>query len=178
MRINHILRYALALLLTGFLMASCQQKPQQQQKVDDRQVKESLEKANRYLISDEEEDINNYVRRHQWEMSATGTGLRYQVIKEGTGPRVQPGQKVTLDYVLYDIMGDVVYSSDNKGSMSFVVGGGDVVSGLDEVVRLLRQGDEARAIIPSHLGYGLLGDQDLIPSRATLIYYLKVKKIE
>ncbi len=172
------LHFVLALLLMGFLMASCQQKPQPQQKVDDRQVKESLEKANRYLISDEEEEINNYVRRHQWEMSATGTGLRYQITKEGEGPRVQPGQKVTLDYVLYDIMGDVVYSSDKEGSMSFVVGGGEVVSGLDELVRLLRQGDEVRAVIPSHLGYGLLGDQDLVPGRATLIYYLRVMKIE
>lgn len=173
----------LFVLLASLLFYSCQEQqhnpqPKQVQGQSDRQVKESLEKANRYLVNDEEEEIDNYVRRHQLDLVATGTGLRYQIVETGKGKPVQPGQTVTLDYVLYDLAGDVVYNSENEGPMHFVVSRSEVPSGLDEMVRLLHEGDRAWAIVPSHLGYGLLGDQKNVPSRATLIYFLSVKKVE
>ena len=160
-------RSKLLILLAFLVICSCrEQRPQQPvQGQSDRQVRESLEKANRYLINDEEEEIDNYVRRHQLDLVETGTGLRYQIVEEGKGKPVQPGQTVTLDYVLYDITGDVVYSSENDGLMRFVVGKSEVPSGLDEAVRLFHEGDRAWVIVPSHLGYGLLGDQKNVPSR-------------
>lgn len=140
-------------------------------------LKESLERANRYLTNEEEDDIQNYIERHKYDMVATGTGLRYQIVKEGQGAMAQPGQEVSLEYELYDIMGDLVYSSENEGVMTFVVGKCEV-TGLDEAIRHLRQGDVARLIIPSHLGYGLPGDQNRIPGRATLIYLVKILEIK
>lgn len=164
------------------LLCSCQehkQNPVQQpvQSKDD-QLKASLERSNRYLVNEEEEEIDNYVRRHQLELTATGTGVRYQIVEEGHGPAVLPGMTVTIEYVLYDLMGDVVYHSDEDGLMRFVVSRSEVPSGLDEAVRLLHEGDRAWVIVPSHLGYGILGDQNRVPSRATLIYNLKIKKVE
>lgn len=166
--------------VVALLLCSCQeQRPQQPvQGQSDRQVKESLEKANRYLVNDEEEEIDNYVRRHQLDLVETGTGLRYQIVEEGKGKPVLPGHTVTIDYVLFDLAGDVVYSSENDGLMRFVVGKSEMPSGLDEAVRLLHEGDRAWAIVPSHLGFGLLGDQKSIPSRATLIYLLKIQKVD
>ena len=161
----------LLILLVGLLLCACQEQqhnpqPKPVQDQSDRQLKESLEKANRYLVNDEEEEIDNYVRRHQLELIETGTGLRYQIVE------------VTLDYVLFDLAGDVVYNSETEGPMRFVVSKSEVPSGLDEAVRLLHEGDRAWAIVPSHLGYGILGDQKSVPSKATLIYLLSVKKVE
>ena len=172
----------LIVLLMALVLCSCHEQQQnpnpKQDPASDTQVKESLEKANRYLVNEEEEEIDNYVRRHQLEMVSTGTGLRYQVIEEGKGKPVEPGKMVTLDYVLYDLTGDVVYTSETEGPMRFVVSKSEVPSGLDEAVRLLHEGDCAWAIVPSHLGYGILGDQKNVPSRATLIYLLRVNKVE
>lgn len=170
------------LVLMSFLLVAvllgCQEKGTRQQAPgNSADLKESLEKANRYLVNDEETDIQNYILRHGYEMNATGTGLRYQVLKPGTGTLVQPGQKVSLEYELYDIQGDKVYSSEQEGLLTFVVGKCEV-SGLDEAVRLLRKGDVARLVLPSHLGYGLLGDQNLIGGRETLIYLVKVVDVE
>ena len=174
MRISCLLLSALV-----FFCCSCdQQPPKQVQPSSDRQIKESLERANRYLVNDEEEEIENYVRRHQLEMIATGTGLRYQIVNKGKDSLIRQGQTVTMDYVLYDLMGDVVYSSEMQGPMKVLVGRSEKVTGLDEALRYLHEGDCAWVIVPSHLGYGLLGDQDAIPSRATLIYYLKITKVE
>lgn len=166
------------LIAVLFACCSCGEQPQNPVKVDNSQLKESLEKANRYLANDEEEDIRNYMERHQLDMVSTGTGLRYQILQEGNGELIQPGQTVTMEYVLYNVMGDVVYSSENDGLMSFVVGCGDVVTGLDEAMRHLHQGDVAKVIIPSHLGYGLLGDQKSIPERSTLIYALRIMDVK
>ena len=174
------MKNALVIVICIFLLglSSCHEQSQPSTtKVSNSQLKESLEKANRYLASDEEEDIQNYVRRHQWEMVATGTGVLYQIVKTGNGPLIQPGQLVTMEYVLNDLYGDVVYSSDSDGVIKFVVGHGGVVAGVDEAVRHLHQGDIAHVVVPSHLGYGLLGDQKKVPSRATLIYTLNITEV-
>ena len=160
------------------LLSSCGENPQTPALTNqETQLKESLEKANRYLVNEEEEDILNYINRHHYEMTATGTGLRYQVLHEGEGDTIRPGQVVSLEYELRNLMGDVIYTSDKDGVKSFVVGQSNVESGLDEAVRHLRKGDVAVIIIPSHLGFGLLGDQKSIPERATLIYTLRVSEV-
>lgn len=173
MRIHRILY----ILMVAALMGCAENSPKSTPLEKPSDLKESLERANRYLTNEEEADIQSYIERHKYDMVATGSGLRYQIVKEGAGALAQPGQEVTLAYELYDIMGDLVYSSENEGVMTFVVGKCEV-TGLDEAVRHLRQGDVARLIIPSHLGYGLPGDQNLIPGRATLIYLVKILEIK
>lgn len=162
------------IVLLANLLVSCEEKPVSSAPVETPQLKESLEKANRYLVNEEEEDIMNYIARHKMQPISTGTGMRYQVMKEGTGPLIQPGQRVSVEYVLNNIMGDIVYSSDNEGIKTFEAGCGDVEAGLDEAILHLHEGDVAKVIIPSHLGYGLQGDQKSIPPYATLIYTLKI----
>ena len=41
----------------------------------------------------------------------------------------------------------------------------------------MREGDKAKAIIPSHLAYGFIGDEKQIPKRATLIYDIEVLNV-
>lgn len=166
------------LSVTLLWLTSCQEKPKPVVPHSDAQLKESLERVNRYVANDEEEDIENYVRRHQWNMVSTGTGMRYEIVKDGDGPLIQPGQRVTMEYVMNDIFGDVVYSSETDGVLRFVVGQGGVVAGLDEAVRHLHQGDIAHVVVPSHLGYGILGDQKSIAGRATLIYTLYIVEVQ
>jgi FKBP-type peptidyl-prolyl cis-trans isomerase len=137
-------------------------------------MKNSMEKANRYLLNEEEEDIENYVKRHDLTMTSTGTGLRYQILKQGSEKKIEKGEQVTLEYELHSIAGDLIYSSENDGVKSFVVGEGTVESGLDEAMTYLHRGDVAKLIIPFHLAYGLHGDDDKIPEYATLVYTIKI----
>ncbi|PLX09172.1 MAG: peptidylprolyl isomerase [Marinilabiliales bacterium] len=136
--------------------------------------KESLEKVNKYLVRTENESINNYIRRHNWEMTETGSGLRIGILQEGSGQLIKKGDQVSLEYETRLITGDLIYSSENDGLKTFIVGYGDVESGLEEAILLLRRGSEANLIIPSHLAFGLLGDQKRIPSRSSLIYKIKI----
>ena len=166
-------KYLAMMMLLALL--SCEEKPRKPiENLTKSEMKSSMEKANRYLLNEEEEDIDNYVRRHGLTMVSTGTGLRYQILKHGSERQVEKGDKVVLEYELHSIAGDLIYSSQNEGPKVFVVGDGSVESGLDEAMGYLHYGDVAKLIIPFHLGYGLHGDDHGIPEYATLVYTIKI----
>ena len=154
---------------------SCEEKPKEPSvPISKNEMKNSMETANRYLLNEEEEDIANYIKRHGLEMTSTGTGLRYQILKQGSEKKIEKGERVSLEYELGSIAGDLFYSSEKDGVKSFVVGEGGVETGLDEAMTYLHRGDEAKLIIPFHLAYGLHGDDKRIPEYATLVYTIKV----
>ena len=165
-------KYLILLLLLCFF--SCGEKPKQTVSLPKNEMKSSMEKANRYLSNEEGEEIESYVRRHGLEMVATGTGLRYQILKQGSGNQVKNGDKVCLEYELHTLAGDLIYSSDKEGVKTFVVGDGSVESGLDEAMAYLHYGDVVKLIIPFHLAYGLHGDDNRIPEYTTLVYTIKI----
>ena len=166
-------KYLMLLLLIAFF--ACGEKtPKQQNTMSKYEMKNSMETANRYLLNEEEEDIANYIKRHGLEMTSTGTGLRYQILKQGSEKPIEKGEKVTLEYELHSIAGDLIYSSDNDGVKSFVVGEGSVESGLEEAMNYLHRGDVAKLILPFHLAYGLHGDDNRILEYATLVYTIKI----
>lgn len=135
--------------------------------------KESLIKVNRYMVNSESNEINNYIRRHNLNVVETGSGLMYQITKHGDGERAIKGKVATLNYKVKLITGNVVYSSDESGPKEFVIGRGGVETGLEEAILNMRVGDKAIIIIPSHLAYGLLGDNESIPRRSTIIYEIE-----
>ena len=170
---RNLCKYLILMLLLA-LFSCDNNEPKQQSTITKSEMKNSMEKANRYLLNEEEEDIENYVKRHDLTMTSTGTGLRYQILKQGSEKKIEKGDQVTLEYELHSIAGDLIYSSENDGGKSFVVGEGTVESGLDEAMTYLHRGDVAKLIIPFHLAYGLHGDDDKIPEYATLVYTIKI----
>lgn len=150
--------------------------------VDDRQYsaaelkqrKESLEKANRYLVLKEKEDIENYIDRHHLNVEKIGTGLYYSIVKQGGTLPIKRGNLVSMEYEVRFLNGDVVYSSKEMGPKTFVVGRGGVENGLEEAIVHLHTNDVAVVIISSNMAHGLLGDGDKIPPKTPIVYYLKV----
>lgn len=137
-------------------------------------LKESLLNANKQAVKAENEQIESFIRRYKWEMKETGSGLRYQIYFQGSGEKAEAGKIAVLKFTVRLITGELIYSSDNEGLKEFLIGRGGVESGLEEGILLLKVGDRAKFIIPSHLGFGLLGDQDKVPPKSTLIYDLEL----
>ena len=174
----------LSLLITvGIVFVSCDSNQQSgylaTKKSEKKEtVGKSLEKVNRYLLEAENKEIDNYVRRHRWKMKTTGTGLRYEVYKQGNGPAVKEGDHVVLNYRTFLINGNLIYTSDVLGPKVFEVGHGGVERGLEEAILFLRKGDKAHVILPSHLAFGLNGDGNKIPKRAIVIYDVELIDIK
>lgn len=172
--ISHIIS---SLILISLLCFSCQNTEEQPVGTSQQEQKKSLEKANKYLVISESEQIAEYVERHHLEMTETGTGLRFQIRKQGSEEPIRVGDEVFFEYETRFLNGTVVYSSKTDGEKSFIVGRGGVESGLEECMKYLHLGDVAIAILPSHLAFGLLGDSKKIPQKATLVYHLKITKV-
>ena len=146
----------------------------QPESMDSRAVEESLLHANKQAVRYENEQIESFIARNKWKMKATGSGLRYEIYFQGNGEQAVDGKLAVLKYSVRLIDGSEIYSSEENGLKEFIIGRGGVESGLEEGILLLRVGDRAKFIIPSHLGFGLLGDQDKVPPKSTLIYDLEL----
>jgi FKBP-type peptidyl-prolyl cis-trans isomerase len=137
---------------------------------DPSKYKEPLIKANEEVARTENEQIEDFIHRHHWNMETTNTGLRYMITKQGIGAKALEGRTVKLSYTLSLLNGDTVYTALKDGPIVFQVGRGQVIAGLEEAILLLKVGDRAKFIIPSHLAYGLIGDQKKIRQKASLVY--------
>lgn len=168
----HLMIYT---LLFSFVLSACQnQEKSQERKISRKDIEEPLMKANKQALAEEDSQIDNYIARHKWKMTKTGSGLRYAIYKKGTGEKAVPGKIAVIEYSLELISGEEIYSSKQDGFKEFLIGKGGVESGLEEGILLLQVGDHAKFIIPSHLGFGLIGDQEKIPPKSTLIYDIQL----
>lgn len=163
----------IALVLVSILLFSCgDPRAKDQTPVEDtiREYRQPLENANRRLVIREAAQIDDYITRYGWTMETTGTGLRYHIYHKGNGLAPQKDMNATIRFRVNLLNGTVVYDSRTDGLKSFRLGKAEVESGLEEGLMLMQVGDKARMIIPSHLAFGLLGDDNKIPKRATLVY--------
>lgn len=109
----------------------------------------------------------------------TESGLRYQIIQKGNGAKAEKGKNVSVHYKGQLADGTVFDSSYKRNEpIDFPLGVGQVISGWDEGIQLLKVGDKARFVIPSHLGYGSRGAGGVIPPDATLIFDVELMKVK
>jgi FKBP-type peptidyl-prolyl cis-trans isomerase FkpA len=160
----------LCLIALPWLLVQCNEKNPGPGFNNPSTLAEPLIKANREAVMQEKEQIDDFIRRRNWKMEETSTGLRYMVTKRGIGAPAKQGRIVKLDYSVTLLTGDTVYLAKKDGPLVFEVGKGQVITGLEEAILLLRVGDRAKIIIPSHLAFGLIGDQKKIRQKASLVY--------
>ena len=103
------------------------------------------------------------------EVKTTASGLQYEVLTEGTGPKPTGSTaRVTVHYEGRLING-TVFDSSYKRNQPASFGLNQVISGWTEVVQLMPQGSKYRFFIPSDMGYGSRGAGS-IPPNSTLIF--------
>jgi FKBP-type peptidyl-prolyl cis-trans isomerase len=167
-----IIRYFYPVFLIIALL-SCKDHTDKKNQVA-RPGKNEMADLNRYFVEKDREKIQNYTERKNLDMKESPTGLWYQIINEGKGNFISDNDKVFLDYECSLLDGKKIYSSNTLGPKELVLGRSLMEAGLNEGLRMLKPGGEAIFIIPSYLAYGLLGDRKLIPSRAIIVYRVKV----
>ena len=108
----------------------------------------------------------------------TDSGLRYKIIQKGSGVQAEKGKSVSVHYEGSLDNGQVFDSSyRRKDPITFTLGIGQVIQGWDEGIALLQEGDKARFVIPSYLGYGERGAGGVIPPNATLVFDVELVKV-
>lgn len=169
----------IVIIIFVVFLASCGGKNDNHQPVviDLNKSKEPLIKVNQKISKDEKRAIDAYVTRRNWNMIETGTGVKYMIYERGKDKMPESGDIVVIDFEIQLLDGSVCYSSKESGPEHFVVEYDHVESGMHEAIQYLHEGDKAMIIIPSHRAFGLAGDNEKIPSFATVVYNIHLLKI-
>lgn len=104
----------------------------------------------------------------------------------GEGPSASPGQVVTIDYQAYvydesEALGrgqifDSTYARHE--AISFEIGQGQVIPGLEKGVIGMKAGGRRNIIVPASMAYGDSGaGEGLVPPKARVLYVVELKKM-
>lgn len=115
------------------------------------------------------------------EWITTESGLKYKVLKEGTGAVPEPGQTVKAHYTgwLEGFDSNMKFDSsrDRGRPFTFRVGAGQVIRGWDESFSSMKVGERRQIVLPPRLGYGDRGAGGIIPGGATLYFDVELLAI-
>jgi FKBP-type peptidyl-prolyl cis-trans isomerase len=106
----------------------------------------------------------------------TASGLQYEVIVMGNGPKPTATDQVKVHYHGTTIDGQVFDSSVQRGE-PIVFGLSQVIAGWTEGVQLMPVGSKFIFYIPSDLAYGDRGAGGMIKPGATLIFEVELLDI-
>lgn len=106
----------------------------------------------------------------------TASGLQYEVITMGDGPKPKATDNVTVHYVGTLTDGTEFDSSVRRGQpVTFPLNG--VIAGWTEGVQLMPVGSKFKFYVPGYLGYGPRGAGDLIGPNETLVFEVELLDI-
>lgn len=152
--------------------------PEEQNKLPDWNNEKSAE-LNEDLALEEDLDIKMYlVKFEKMKVTETGTGLRYIVMKAGDGAIPQPGQDAKVKYKISLLDGTVCYETGKDELDVFRVDKSEMESGIHEGIKLMKIGEKAKLIFPSHLAHGLIGDLKKIPPLSPLVVDIELIEVE
>jgi FKBP-type peptidyl-prolyl cis-trans isomerase len=87
------------------------------------------------------------------EVTVTASGLQYEIIKEGNGPKPTFANQVKVHYHGTLVNGEVFDSSVERGEPA-TFGVGQVIRGWTEALQIMPVGSKWKLTIPSELAYG------------------------
>jgi FKBP-type peptidyl-prolyl cis-trans isomerase FklB len=109
-------------------------------------------------------------------VKTTASGLQYEVIKEGNGPKPKATDTVEVNYLGTLINGTEFDNSYKRGSsISFPLNG--VIRGWTEALQLMPVGSKYKLYIPYQLAYGM-NDSGPIPGGSVLIFEVELLGIK
>jgi len=146
---------------------------------EERVRREMFEAENNRLEKKEKEDLDEYVKSQNIKVKPTESGMYFIPIKSGNGTKVERGDYVFAHYKGYFLDGQLFDSSEGAPEpFRFSAGFGQVISGWDEAVMKMRQGDKAKIILPSSLAYGKSAPNHPIPPFSSLIFEIEIVEVQ
>jgi FKBP-type peptidyl-prolyl cis-trans isomerase FklB len=133
--------------------------------------------ANKILYKDLIAKSDSFLQKNKERQGVivTASGLQYEVIKMGTGPKPTPNSEVKVQYKGSLIDGTQFDASDPKKPVQFLVKG--VIKGWTEALQLMPVGSKFKLYIPQELAYGAEGAGGVIKPFSTLIFEVELLEI-
>lgn len=164
--------YIIILICMLGSFASCiKQQPQlpaNKGNVADSNIAELLE-INQNLAVKEDSVLKAYVQ-HDTSFKKNELGFWYKISNSDKHNLIKNKTNCIFTCKLMLLNGKVLQVDEKN----IIIGKRQVVTGLEEGLKLMHKGESATFIIPWYLGYGMKGNEPLVPPYTTLIYQIKL----
>lgn len=154
--------------LTFFTLASCKKEEQKQREID-----QAYYDAN-------DVDIQKYIKDKGITALPTGNGTFYTLTKSlPTAQKVNDGDSIIVHFQVKLLNGNVVDTTSKIRNMpdKYLINTESILPGLEDVLRLMREGEEATIIIPSYRALGS-NSTSKIPPYSVLIYEIQLVEVK
>ncbi|MEO6173115.1 MAG: FKBP-type peptidyl-prolyl cis-trans isomerase [Arenimonas sp.] len=130
------------------------------------QIKKNLEEGAKFLAENKKKP----------NVKTTESGLQYQILRPGNGPKPKATDTVLAHYVGTFLDGKKFDSSYDRGQPAeFALNA--VIPGWTEGLQLMSKGSKFKFWIPADLGYGAEG-QGNMPPNATLVFEVELQDVK
>ncbi|MGI9547241.1 MAG: gliding motility-associated peptidyl-prolyl isomerase GldI [Flavobacteriaceae bacterium] len=178
------MRYPIYIILAILLVGCGGPEPRKPVKVKTGSfIKVSVER-NKELLVEEENLIRKIITAdsvNQYLSTEFGAWYYYHHRIPAEGYTAAEEDQVILTYDLLSLNNDTIYSAEEIGTITYYVDREELFPGLRMGVKLLKEGEKATFLYPSHLVFGYHGDNDRIgpniPVKST-VAIIKIKKIK
>lgn len=141
-------------------------------------MSESMQR-NRVLNNTEEErfrlkmmkdSINDYIN------SEYGFWYYYKKKEPLNTKLASTGDEVVFSYEVRSFNDSIIYSEEELGDRNYLVDKEELITGLQEGIKLMKEGEVVVFLFPSYKAYGYTGNERIRPNES-LIYTVNLKKI-
>lgn len=143
-------------------------------------IQESVER-NRKINALQEAAIKYYIAQDSLNKYQTSThGFWYAYLNQKNDNKYTPviGNEVEFQYEISDLSNQVLYTMNDLGLSHYVIDKEDFESGIQNGLKLMKEGEEVKFLFPSFAAFGYAGDQEKIGVNQPLIYKVKLIKIK
>lgn len=113
---------------------------------------------------------------HSYKASENGFWYYYNTKDSPDGYTPKSGDEVFINYSIKDVDGSTLYTEEEIGPQRYLVDKEDIITGLQDGVKLMKAGETVTFLFPSYKAYGYLG-HERIGRGQPLIYTVKLNKI-
>jgi FKBP-type peptidyl-prolyl cis-trans isomerase len=157
-----MMRTAILILFFGAFMFGCND--DEQETFDQvAQFQKELELIDQYITDNGVTDTLHHE-----------TGIRYKIVRAGTGLEARPGDKLRVKYDGWLLENDEPFDSSEQ--FDFILNTSSVILGWVYMCEEMREGDTFLIFIPSFYGYAQRG-QGSIPPNSPLIFEITLIRV-
>lgn len=131
------------------------------------------QKAAQGRLEEEREKVLAVIKKRWPNAQSSSSGLKYVVLKKGSGSSPKYGNEVKVHYTGMFLDGTVFDSSVKRGEAA-VFKIGQVIPGWNEALMAMKKGEKRVLIIPPDLAYGKAGYPGVIPPNSFLIFEVEL----
>ena len=118
----------------------------------------------------ERDSINTYIN------SEFGFWYYYMERDTVSNKFVSTGDEVIFSYEVRTLDDSIVYTEEELGDQNYLVDKEELITGLQEGIKIMKEGEVVVFLFPSYKAYGYTGNQR-VRSNEPLIYIVNLKKI-